>query len=69
MTFGGAATLAGLAFEPLGQLLGWWAYLPLTWTIRVVEWTAGFPYASVPPELSDQGLVAVYGQRPGAFRA
>jgi competence protein ComEC len=61
MITGGAATLAGLAFEPLGQLLGWWAFLPLTWTIRVVEWTAGFPYASVPLKLSDQGMVAVYG--------
>jgi hypothetical protein len=30
MTFGGAATLADLAFEPLGQLLGWCAYLSLT---------------------------------------
>jgi hypothetical protein len=50
MAFGGAAKLAGLAFEPLGQS-------PLTWTIRIVEWTAGFPYASVPLKLSDQAHV------------
>ena len=28
-------------------------YLPLTWTVRVVEQTARLPYASVPLELSD----------------
>jgi competence protein ComEC len=60
MFFGGAATLAGLLFEPLGRAIGWAAYLPLTWTIRVVEWTAGLPYASIPFELSDWGLVGVY---------
>jgi competence protein ComEC len=60
MLCGGLATLAGLLWEPLGRFLGWAAYLWLTWTIRVVEWTAGFPYASVAVELSDLGLLAVY---------
>jgi competence protein ComEC len=60
MTFGGAATLVGLAFEPLGRVVGWVAYPWLTWTIRAVEWTARFPHASVPLELSDLGLLAVY---------
>jgi competence protein ComEC len=60
MLFGGAATLAGLVVEPLGRAAGWLAYLPLTWTIRIVEWTAGFPYASVPFKLSDLGLILVY---------
>jgi beta-lactamase superfamily II metal-dependent hydrolase len=60
MLSGGAATLIGLVFEPLGRIVGWGAYLPLTWTIRVVEWTADFPYASVPLKLPFWGLAAVY---------
>lgn len=60
MGLGGAATLLGLAFEPIEHVVGWMAYLPLTWTIRAVEWTARFPYASVPFKLSDGGLVVVY---------
>jgi competence protein ComEC len=60
MAFGGAATLTGLVFEPLGRVVGWGAYLPLTWTIRAVEWTARFPYVSLPFKLSDGGLVVVY---------
>jgi competence protein ComEC len=60
MFFGGVATLVGLLAEPLGRVLGWGAYLWLTWTIRVVEWTAGFPLASVPLELSDLALILVY---------
>ena len=62
---GGAAALSGLAINPLGQLLAWGAYLPLTWTTRVVQWTARFPYASVPFALSDLGLVAIYGAIAG----
>jgi competence protein ComEC len=60
MLLGGAATVAGLVAELLGRVVGWLAYLPLTWTIRVVEWTARFPYASVPFKLSDLGLILVY---------
>jgi competence protein ComEC len=65
MGFGGGATLAGLALEPLGQVLAWGAYPWLTWTVRVVEWTAGFPYATVAFKLSDLGLVAIYGAIAG----
>jgi competence protein ComEC len=60
MFFGGAATFMALLIEPLGRVVGWGAYVWLTWTIRVVQWTARFPYASVPLELSEIGLVAVY---------
>jgi competence protein ComEC len=60
MFFGGTATFIALAVEPLGRVVGWGAYLPLTWTIRVVEWTARFPYASVPLKLPFWGLVVVY---------
>jgi len=61
MMFGGAAALSGLAFPPLGQVVAWGAYLPLTWTTRVVQWTAQFPHASIPFALSDRGLVTIYG--------
>jgi competence protein ComEC len=61
MVCGGVATLAGLLFEPLGRIVGWAAYLWLTWTIRVVEWTAEFPHAALSVRLSDAGLVAIYG--------
>jgi hypothetical protein len=46
MGFGGGATLAGLALEPLGHV-SWGAYPWLTWTVRFVEWSAGFPLDSV----------------------
>lgn len=45
MIWGGLATLAGLLWLPLGRVLGWVAWLFLTWTIEVVQWTAGIPYA------------------------
>ncbi len=45
MIWGGLATLGGLLWLPLGRVLGWVAWLFLTWTIEVVQWTAGIPYA------------------------
>jgi competence protein ComEC len=47
MMAGGLATLAGLIWLPAGQLLGWLAWLPLAWTVWVVNWTAATPFASV----------------------
>ncbi len=47
MLLGGPATLAGMAWLPLGQALGWPAWLLLTWTIRIVQWTAGFKWAQI----------------------
>ncbi|MBN1220373.1 MAG: DNA internalization-related competence protein ComEC/Rec2 [Anaerolineae bacterium] len=47
MIVGGLATLAGLLWQPLGQLLGWLVWLPLAWTVRVVELTASLPFASL----------------------
>lgn len=40
MLSGALATLSGLLWLPAGQVLGWLAWLPLTWTIRCVESTA-----------------------------
>ncbi len=47
MIGGGLATLAGMLWLPLGQCLGWVAWLFLTYTIEVVRWAAGIPYAWV----------------------
>jgi competence protein ComEC len=47
MLWGALATAAGLAWLPLGRILGWIAWLFLAYTIWVVEWTAKVPYAAV----------------------
>lgn len=45
MIGGGLATLAGLIWLPAGQMLGWVAWLFLTYTIETVRLTARVPYA------------------------
>lgn len=47
MTAGGLATLAGMLWLPLGKVIGWLAWLPLAWTVWVVDWTAAIPFASL----------------------
>ncbi len=47
MLVGGLATLAGMVWLPLGQLLGWLVWLPLAWSVWIVEATARLPYASL----------------------
>lgn len=47
MIVGGLATLAGMIWLPLGQALGWLVWLPLAWTVWMVETTARLPYASL----------------------
>ena len=47
MITGGLATLAGMVWLPAGRLLGWVAWLFLTYTIETVRITARVPYASV----------------------
>jgi competence protein ComEC len=42
LCLGSTAAMAGLAHLPLGQVLGWASWLFLTYTIRVVEFTAGW---------------------------
>ena len=62
MFCGGLAAGLGLVWLPLGRVLGWLAWLPLTYTIRVVEWAASFPWASVPVEgFSSWAVAAWYG--------
>jgi competence protein ComEC len=47
MIGGGLATLAGMLWLPLGQVLGWLVWLPLAWTVWMVELTSRLPYASL----------------------
>lgn len=47
MIFGGLAAVAGLIFLPLGQIVGWLAWLPLAWTLTIVRWTARFSWAQL----------------------
>jgi competence protein ComEC len=47
MIVGGLATLAGMLWLPLGQVLGWLVWLPLPWSVWMVELTAPLPFASL----------------------
>ncbi|MEM7034421.1 MAG: DNA internalization-related competence protein ComEC/Rec2 [Chloroflexota bacterium] len=47
MIFGGLATLGGLIYAPFGQVLGWLVWLPITWTVFIVDWTAAFSWAEI----------------------
>ncbi|MDY7041872.1 MAG: ComEC/Rec2 family competence protein, partial [Chloroflexota bacterium] len=68
MLWGGAATLAGLVWLPAGQVLGWVAWLFLTYTIRAVELTARVPYAAVSlGRMSPWPVWAYYGLLLGGY--
>ncbi|MEZ4860006.1 MAG: DNA internalization-related competence protein ComEC/Rec2 [Caldilineaceae bacterium] len=55
MLWGGAALLVGVAGSALAaQLLLWVPWLCLLWTVKVVQWSAALPGASV--EISNFGL-------------
>ena len=60
MLWGGVATIAGLLWLPLGQALGWVAWLFLTYTIAIVELTAHVPYAALDVRRVSLGLVCLY---------
>ncbi|HLF28387.1 MAG TPA: ComEC/Rec2 family competence protein [Anaerolineae bacterium] len=47
MVFGGLALLVGLALLPLGQVVGWLAWLFLTWTLQVIHLFAQAPGVSI----------------------
>ncbi len=47
MTWGGLALIAGMIIRPIGEFLGWIAWLFLTYTIGVVSKTAEIPHASI----------------------
>ena len=47
MIWGGIALLLGLVVRPLGQAVGWIAWVFLSYTIGVVRLTARIPFASL----------------------
>lgn len=58
MVVGGAALLVGLLVRPIGQAIGWGAWVFLTYTIEMVRLTARLPFASLPVQV---GAAAVWG--------
>jgi len=61
MMLGGLTALLGGLWLPAGRVPGALAWLPLAYTVRVVEWAAGLPLASVPVAPADGALAAYYG--------
>jgi competence protein ComEC len=60
MIWGGLATLSGMLWTPLGQLLALPAWLFLTYSIAVAEWFAALPFAAIRLTLSPAGVIAAY---------
>ncbi len=52
MIWGGIATLLGMVIQPLGQVIGWVAWVFLTFTIEVVRLTARVPFASAEVQMN-----------------
>jgi len=66
MIWGGIATLLGLVIRPAGQIVGWIAWVFLTYTITVVRATARVPFASTPVQM-ENWMVFVYYALLGGF--
>jgi competence protein ComEC len=60
MILGGAALLLGLLFQPLGQLAAYLVWPFVVYTIRVVEWLAGRPLATLSVEIGLLAVIAFY---------
>ncbi|MBM3149520.1 MAG: ComEC family competence protein [Chloroflexi bacterium] len=58
MIGGGIATLLGLVWVPIGQVVGWIAWLFLTYTVRVVEITARIPFAAI--DIQRPSLIVIW---------
>jgi len=58
MIWGGIATLLGLVWVPMGQVVGWIAWLFLTYTVRVVEITARIPFAAI--DIERPSLIVIW---------
>ncbi len=61
MLMGGVATLAGLVFQPIGQVIAWVDWVFLTYTIEAVRMTARVPFASVPVAMEGWMVMVYYG--------
>lgn len=47
MGLGGLATLMGMLLPVVGNLLGWLAWIPLAYTIRIVEWGSQWQWSEI----------------------
>lgn len=61
MIWGGIAALLGLIIRPLGRVVGWIAWVFLTYTIEVVRVTARVPFASTPAQMKGWMVFVYYG--------
>lgn len=60
MILGGLAAIVGAISDAAGWLLGWPPYVLLTYTLRVVEWTARMSWAVVPIYNFGAGAALLY---------
>ena len=60
MVWGGLATVAGMVVRPLGRVIGWVAWVFLTYTIEAVRLMARVPHASVPAGVSGWLVILYY---------
>lgn len=65
MIAGAIALLLGLVFRPLAQVVGWVAWVFLTYTIEMVRLTARVPPASVPVKMENWMVWGYYGLLAG----
>jgi len=47
MVLGFAAIAGACVYWPLGQLIAWCTWVLLTFVVRIIEWTASLPFASI----------------------
>jgi competence protein ComEC len=66
MIWGGLATLLGLVAPAAGQVVGWIAWLFLSYTITLVRLFAAVPGATTAVALSPVGVVAIFALIGGA---
>jgi len=60
MMLGWLALIAGLLAFPLGWLVSWAVWLPLTYTLEIARWLASFPWAAVETHLSSSVVWGFY---------
>lgn len=65
IVLGGLAVLAAPIVWPLGQVLAWGSWLFLSWTLGVVRFFAGLPYASL--EVQNIPIWAMWGMYGAMF--
>ena len=47
MVLGFAVVAGGLLWMPIGTFFAWIVWVPLTYVVGVIEWTAKLPFASI----------------------